>query len=460
MRGGIVSKTSPVETFPFLVKVTRRQHSLVIIQRRALCLSEAKNCIMSTTDEKSTKKSVSIFALFSCCLKGQSRPKAQRKSGAYDKKDAVPVEEGKEANEDRKNSSKSRDFELEYQPDQTEPIISPSDEYKPTYDEASTAPDTPQLSVASEEDPSYDAPGSIQVVQDSAMIHPREVGTGGRLSLQFTYDPETSKLTLLVLSLEFPPFQNWKMDDLEVSCMLLPVRQHSFRVRPKKFKDPLTMVLTPKERVKQMSLRFRLYDHRAMSKHMIGQGVVNLGEVKLGPQAVTIALDMSIPETYGIDSRYIVSVAGEGGQTPAEDSKPELLLSLEYRALTRKLIAEVIKTRNLGLLNNSKPQDVAVELRLVGENNAVLRVCRTTLKRHVIDAEFNEMFMFRITYEKLAFVSVIFTLYRVGERRAKRENIGEVCFGKQSSSYQQQNHWNDVVKGNERVITQWHPFFK
>lgn len=415
---------------------------------------------MSNKDETSTKKYVSIFSLFRCCFNGRSRPTTQRRSGAYDKNDAPPVEEGTDALENEKTGFKPSDTDLEYNPDPAEPVVSPSDEYKPSYDEASTVSVVPS-SVGSEEDPtSYDPPSSIQIVQDNGTVHPREVGTGGRLNIQFTYDPAPSKMTLTIMGLEFPRFQNWKMDDLEVSCMLLPVRQHSFRVRPKKFKDPFTMVLTPKDRIKQMSLRFRLYDHRAMSKHMIGQGVVNLGEVKLGPQAVSIALDLNIPETYAIDSRYISSITGESGQTPAEDSKPELLLSLEYRALTRKLIAEVIKTRNLGLLNNSKPQDVAVELKLIGENNAVLRVCRTTLKRHVIDAEFNEMFMFRVTYEKLAIVSVIFTLYRVGERRAKRENIGEVCFGKQSSGYQQQNHWNDVVKGNERVVTQWHPFFK
>jgi len=278
--------------------------------------------------------------------------------------------------------------------------------------------------------------------------------------MQFVFDPESSKLTLTVLGVEFPPFQKWKLDDLEVSCMLLPIHQHSFRARPKKFKDPFTMILTPKEKIKMMSLRFRLYDHRAMSKHMIGQGVVNLGEIKLGPQAVKIALDLNIPETYAIDSRYIASVTGESGQTPAEDSKPEILLSLEYRALTRKLITEVIKTRNLGLLSNSKPQDIAVEMKLIGDNNQVLRVCRTSLKKHVIDAEFNEMFMFRVTYEKLASIAVIFTLYRMTERRGKRENIGEVCFGKQSSSHQQENHWNDAVRGSERVVTQWHPLFK
>ena len=250
------------------------------------------------------------------------------------------------------------------------------------------------------------------------------------------------------------------MDDLEVSCMLLPVRQHSFRVRPKKFKDPFTMVLTPKDKINHMSLRFRLYDHRGMSKFLIGQGVVNLGEIRLGPQAVTIALDMNIPDTYAIDSRQLSSITGETVQPSSEDSKPEILLSLEYRSLTRKLIAEVIKTRNLGLLNNSKPQDIAVEMKLIGENNQLLRICRTTLKRHVIDAEFNEMFMFRVTYEKLANIGVIFTLFRVTERRGKRENIGEVCFGKQSSSHQQQNHWNEVMKGSERVITQWHPLFK
>ena len=417
-------------------------------------------------EKKETKKSVSIFSLFRCCVAGESKPKVQRKTGASaqnnDQKDA-PVEEGKEALQDGKGDNKTSDLELEYKPSPPEPVVSssPSDDYKPSYEEASNASAAPST-VGSEDDPSFTAPASVQVVQEngSASGLTRDIGTGGRLNMQFVYDPQPSKLTLTVLGVEFPPFQKWKMDDLEVSCMLLPIHQHSFRARPKKFKDPFTMILTPKDKIKMMSLRFRLYDHRAMSKYMIGQGVVNLGEINLGPQAVKIALDLNIPETYAIDSRYIAAVTSDSGQTPAEDSKPEILLSLEYRSLTRKLIAEVIKTRNLGLLSNSKPQDIAVEMKLLGDNNQVLRVCRTSLKKHVIDAEFNEMFMFRVTYEKLATIGVIFTLYRMTDRRGKRENIGEVCFGKQSSSHQQQNHWNEVMAGSERVITQWHPLFK
>lgn len=420
---------------------------------------------MSKTEEEKTKKSVSIFSILRCCVAGETKPKVQKKSDgkvpSTDQKDA-PVEEGKEALQDAgKGDAKSGDLELEYKPSPPDPVVSPSDDYKPSYDEASTA-SAAASTVGSDEDSSLNAPASIQVVQENGASSgsKRDIGTGGRLNMQFVYDPESSKLTLTVLGVEFPPFQKWKMDDLEVSCMLLPIHQQSFRARPKKFKDPFTMILTPKEKIKMMSLRFRLYDHRAMSKHMIGQGVVNLGEIKLGPQAVTIALDLNIPETYAIDSRYIAAVTGESGQTPAEDSKPEILLSLEYRALTRKLITEVIKTRNLGLLSNSKPQDIAVEMKLIGDNNQVLRVCRTSLKKHVIDAESNEMFMFRVTYEKLASIAVIFTLYRITERRGKRENIGEVCFGKQSSSHQQQNHWNEAVTGSERVVTQWHPLFK
>lgn len=428
-------------------------------------MSERTTIMSNKTEVKESKKSVSIFSILRCCVAGESKPKVQKKSdgkpASIDQKDA-PVEEGKEALQDAgKGEGKSGDLELEYKPSPPDPVVSPSDDYKPSYDEASTASAAPST-VGSDEDPSFNAPASIQVVQENGASSgtKREIGTGGRLNMQFVFDPESSKLTLTVLGVEFPPFQKWKMDDLEVSCMLLPIHQQSFRARPKKFKDPFTMILTPKEKIKMMSLRFRLYDHRAMSKHLIGQGVVDLGEIKLGPQAVKIALDLNIPETYSIDSRYIASVTGESGQTPAEDSKPEILLSLEYRALTRKLITEVIKTRNLGLLSNSKPQDIAVEMKLIGDNNQVLRVCRTSLKKHVIDAEFNEMFMFRVTYEKLASIAVIFTLYRMTERRGKRENIGEVCFGKQSSSHQQQNHWNEAVTGSERVVTQWHPLFK
>ena len=426
---------------------------------------------MSKKEEKEAKKSdksVSIFSLWRCCIAGETKPKVQKKADGsppdIDQKDAA-TEEGKDALKDVGNGGEKLtgggDLELEYKQSPPDPVASPSDDYKPSYEDASTVSAAPST-VGSEEDSSFNAPASLQVVQENgtASGSTRDVGTGGRLNMQFVYDPESSKLTLTILSVEFPPFQKWKMDDLEVSCMLLPVRQHSFRARPKKFKDPFTMTLTPKDKIKMMSLRFRLYDHRAMSKHMIGQGVVHFGDINLSPQAIKIALDLNIPETYAIDSRYIGTVTGVSGQPPSEDSKPEILISLEYRSLTRKLIAEVIKTRNLGLLTNSKPQDIAVETKLIGDNNQVLRVCRTTLKKHVIDAEFNEMFMFRVTSDKLASLAVVFTLYRMTDRRGKRENVGEVCFGKQSSSHQQQNHWDEVVTGSERVLTQWHPLFK
>ena len=45
-------------------------------------------------------------------------------------------------------------------------------------------------------------------------------------------------------------------------------------------------------------------------------------------------------------------------------------------------------------------------MKLLAANGAVLRVCRTSIKHHVIDTEFNEMFMFRVTEETLKNVTL------------------------------------------------------
>ena len=412
-------------------------------------------------------KSMSIFSLFQCCMNGDSKPKIRGKEQETKKGDDrySTVEKGKEEVDDTNGDEQtSVDLELEYKPSREDYPVSLSDDYRPSHEDASETTSGGTSSVGTEQvvDSGLSAPGSLQLIQRNgtpSSAGGKEIGTGGRLNLKFAYKPEKSQLSVHILGVEFPPFQNWKLDDLEVSCMLLPIRQHSFRARPRKFKDPFTMILTPKDKIPQMSLRFRLYNHRAMSKHLIGQGVVNLGEITLGSEELFVALDLNVPNTYAIDSRYMTAVAGES-QPPSEYSKSEILLSLEYRSLTRKLIAEVIKTRNLGLLSNSKPQDVGVEIKLLGQNGQVGRICRTSVKRHVIDAEFNEMFMFRVTYENLANIGLVFTLYRHAEKRGKRERIGEVCFGNQSSSHQQQNHWNEVMNALEKVTTQWHPVFK
>ena len=98
---------------------------------------------MSKKEVKETKKSVSIFSLWRCCLSGETnRPKVQKKSVAKDQPDA-PMEKGKEALEDKgKVVDKTSDLELEYvaTPPESAPAVSPSDDYRPSYEEANTDP--------------------------------------------------------------------------------------------------------------------------------------------------------------------------------------------------------------------------------------------------------------------------------------------------------------------------------
>ena len=57
-------------------------------------------------------------------------------------------------------------------------------------------------------------------------------------------------------------------------------------------------------------------------------------------------------------------------------------------------------------LLQSKPHDLCIEMKLFAADGSVLRICRTSVKHHVIDTEFNEMFMFRLTEERLKNVTL------------------------------------------------------
>lgn len=248
------------------------------------------------------------------------------------------------------------------------------------------------------------------------------------------------------------------MNDLEVSCNLLPVKQQSVKTRSKKFNQPFHLYLTPRDKIASMSLRFRLYDSgRVGKKHLIGQGIIPASAINLKTKDMGMILDLHSTDTYAIDSRYISSVPTN---SVAANAKPEILLSLEYRALTRKLIVELIKTRHVGLWTKSKPHDMCIEMKLLAADGSVLRICRTSVKHHVIDTEFNEMFMFRLTEERLKDVTLQIVLLKYSEVLGRKEALGEVSFGQQSTGEEQQNHWDDMCRAQGHVVVRWQGIFK
>jgi len=399
------------------------------------------------------------LSLWRCCLTGEAK-KPKLKKGAKDAK------QNGEANHETVVEKKKENLELEYHdsldaaPSTTSTPAPPkiTADNESAYNDSTAADES---SVATDVETSS-APITVQVVDEGSDSQPSkmgDIGSGGRIHLGCKYDKKSNKIHIKISKVEFGPYQDWKMQDLEVSCMLLPMHQQSFRRRSKRFNDPIAIQL-PKNKT-SASIRFRIYDHKAITrKYLIGQG--HVGVDSLCPSdgsEVNVVLDLNSPDTYGIDTRYITDVRSVG-DAAGDSGRPEMLISLEYRALTRKLIVEIIKTRGLGLLSSRKPQDIGVEIKLVGKDKQVLRNCRTSLKKHVIDTEFNEMFMFRLNIERLQDVTLQLHVVRYTDIRNKKEVIGEICFGLGSSGIEQQEHWDTLTRSDGKTEYRWHPLYK
>lgn len=397
------------------------------------------------------------FFLWRCCLTGDTKPKIKKKK----KEDVVTRPENGEVSID--GIDYKDDLALEYQDTVDEPICSTP--APPPVDLEDTEINLEEKAPAdtSSAPSEVDSPGSpitVQLVTEETESKAKktDIGAGGRMHLSCHLDKKSNKLHIKINKIEFGPHQEWKLDDLEVSCMLLPMHQQSFRRRSKRFNDPIVVQLPAKEKLAASSLRFRIYDHKAITrKYLIGQGHAGIENLCLSPDGsdVNLILDLNSPSTYGIDTRYITDLQSAGAAT-ADSNRAEMLISLEYRALTRKLIVEIIKTRGIGLLTGKKPQDIGVDVKLFGKDKKLIRSCRTAIKKHVIDAEFNEMFMFRMNIEILKESTLYLGLWRSN----KKEKIGEVSLGLGSSGYEQQEHWEALTKTDAKTEYRWHPIYK
>ena len=265
---------------------------------------------------------------------------------AYEKSKTEGIEEGQEMTADSVSTNKD---ELEYSVDTADvqmvsPTLAPLEEPP----EEMTETDAP-----SAENGVAPAPRPVQPSSGVGIVRGQgEISPNGRLYLTFNYEEKTSKLSVVINKVEFPPHQEWKLNDLEISCNLLPVKQQSVKTRSKKFNVPFHLYLTPRDKIPAMSLRFRLYDSgKVGKKHLIGQGIIPASAINLKTKDMGMILDLHSTDTYAIDSRYISSVPTSSS---VAEAKPEILLSLEYRALTRKLIVELIKTRHVGMWTKVK----------------------------------------------------------------------------------------------------------
>jgi len=280
----------------------------------------------------------------------------------------------------------------------------------------------------------------------------------GRLHIVLDFTMHTAKLSVTITKIEFPPYHQRDTSLLEVSVMLLPGKRQSFRTKPRDFNEPMAMYLWPKDKIKDMSLRFRLYEQGSMgSKHLLGEGTLRLRSVDLDSEMIPASVDLQPPGSY-VPEAASGAIMYEGELAISEEDRPEILLSLEYRPLTGKLLLEVIKTRNLGMLTDSKARETYVGVRVIKNNGELISKSKTTPRRHMIDPEYNEMFLFHVPEHELNAVTVLLTVTSITARTLalKKQRVGRVSLGQNYSSEEELRHWYEMTRRKEKSTVAWH----
>ena len=281
----------------------------------------------------------------------------------------------------------------------------------------------------------------------------------GRLTVVLDLTAHTGKLTVTMTKIEFPPYQHRELDSLEVSVMLLPRKGQSYRAKHKNFNEPIAIYLFPKDQVHEMSLRFRLYEQTTVvNRHLLGEGTLRLKTVNLDAEMVQQSIDLQPPGAYVPFFPEAVSspLMYEGELAISEEDRPEILLSLEYRRLTGKLLLEVIKTRNLGMLTDSKAREMYVDVKLIGSDGLLMSKGKTTPRRHMVDPEYNEMFLFQLPEQELNSVTVLITVKSVSKKLGRKVRIGRVSLGQNYSGDEELRHWYEMTRSKEKSIVRWH----
>ncbi|XP_074625658.1 synaptotagmin-14-like [Acropora palmata] len=280
----------------------------------------------------------------------------------------------------------------------------------------------------------------------------------GRLHVVLDFTTHTAKLSVTVTKIEFPPYHQRDISLLEVSVMLLPGKRQSFRTRPRDFNEPMAMYLFPKDKIKDMSLRFRLYEQGAMgSKHLLGEGTLRLRSVDLDSEMIPASVDLQPPGSY-VPEAASGAIMYEGELAISEEDRPEILLSLEYRPMTGKLLLEVIKTRNLGMLTDSKARETYVGVKVIKDNGELVSKSKTTPRRHMIDPEYNEMFLFHVPEHELNAVTVLLTVTSIASKTLafRKQRVGRVSLGQNYSSEEELRHWYEMTRRKEKSTVAWH----
>ncbi|XP_073709107.1 synaptotagmin-14b isoform X2 [Garra rufa] len=294
---------------------------------------------------------------------------------------------------------------------------------------------------------------------------PEALGKYGTLDVAFEYDPSEQRLAVTVTAAtDIPTLKSTGNISWQVHLVLLPTKKQRAKTGVQKgpcpiFTETFRFSCVEKEALGDYAVRFRLYSVRRMKKEkVLGEKVFYLTKLNLqGKLALPVTLE---PGTSVPGCGSVVSVSRSAGalsyRSTGESSTPELLLGLLYNSTTGRLSAEVIKGSHFKNSATDKLPNTYVKLTMLDSKGKEMSKCKTSFCRGQPNPTYKETFVFQVALFQLSEVTLQVSVYSRQSSMKRRERVGWVALGLNSTTEEQEEHWTQMKESEGQQVCHWH----
>ncbi|XP_043075196.1 synaptotagmin-14b isoform X2 [Puntigrus tetrazona] len=294
---------------------------------------------------------------------------------------------------------------------------------------------------------------------------PEALGKYGTLDVAFEYDPSEQRLAVTVTAAtDIPTLKSTGNISWQVHLVLLPTKKQRAKTGVQKgpcpvFTETFRFSCVEKEALGDYAVRFRLYSVRRMKKEkVLGEKVFYLTKLNLqGKLALPVTLE---PGTSVPGCGSVVSVSRSAGalsyRSTGESSTPELLLGLLYNSTTGRLSAEVIKGSHFKNSATDKLPNTYVKLTMLDSKGKEMSKCKTSVCRGQPNPTYKETFVFQVALFQLSEVTLQVSVYSRRSSMKRRERVGWVALGLNSTTEEQEEHWTQMKESEGQQVCHWH----
>ncbi|XP_018086148.1 synaptotagmin-16 isoform X1 [Xenopus laevis] len=289
----------------------------------------------------------------------------------------------------------------------------------------------------------------------------------GDLDVTLEYKPSSQKLVVTVLEAkDIPDKERSGVDSWQVHVVVLPSKKQRGKTTTQKgslpvFNETFTFNKLVPEEMPNSALRFRLYAVHKMNRvKMMGEKLCPLRNIRPDTEnSLTLVLEPRSNLTSGDSLLSFTPVShsesDSSTQSLSHGGVPELLVGLSYNPTTGRLSVEIIKGSHFRNLAVNRPPDTYGKLSLLDSVGHEMSRCKTSVRRGQPNPVYKETFIFQVALFQLTDFTLMISIYNRRSMKRK-EMIGWLSLGKNSSGEEEQNHWLEMKESKGQQVCHWH----